>query len=145
LKRRPGSQLGLRALVGANETGVRRLATFHGELNTTRWSPDGRTISLLHSESKVDAVENPRVATVGKLYRGQRVVLLDVRSGDVEFYTGYLFVSEYDWSPDSRRLVATAARCFTPANGEGNDNWWNAELLRVEVESGRGHRSSNRN
>lgn len=125
-------------VTSANGTGVRRLATFHGELNTTRWSPDGRTISLLYSESKADAVENPRVVTVGKQYRGQRVVLVDVGSGNVRFLTpADLFVYEYDWSPDSRRLVATAARCCTPTNGEGDDNWWTAELLRVEVESGR--------
>jgi len=125
-------------ITSANGASTRTLATFQGELNTTRWSPDGSTISLLYSETKAGAAETPRVVTVGKQYREQRVALVEVNSGHMRFLTpSDLFVYEYDWSPDSRLLAVTASPCCSQANGEGDDNWWTAQLFRVEVESGR--------
>jgi dipeptidyl aminopeptidase/acylaminoacyl peptidase len=125
-------------VVSADGTLTRSLASFRGQLNTTRWSPDGRTISLLYSESKPDAGANPRVVIVGKQYRQQRVALVDLASGRISLLTpSDLFIYEYDWSPDSRRLVVTAAPCCTEARGTGEDNWWTAELYRIDINSGR--------
>jgi len=132
-----GSQVELR-IVSADGTHIRSLATFHGEVNTTRWSPDGSTISVLYSESHAPTGESPRVVTIGKQYREQRVALVEVSSGRTSFLTpADLFVYEYDWSADSRRLAVTAAPCCSRANGEGDDNWWTAELFRVDVASRR--------
>jgi len=41
-----------------------------------------------------------------------------------------LNVYEYDWSPDGRRFVVSAA------HGSGDDNWWIAELDLLDAQSG---------
>jgi len=41
-----------------------------------------------------------------------------------------MYVYEYDWAPDSQRLVATAAR------GNGDNNWYIAELFTIDAASG---------
>jgi len=124
-------------LASANGAAIRRLAKFRGDLNSTRWSPDGRAISVLYSESRPGESTNPRVVNVGIDYREQRIALIDAASGQMHLVTPPdLFVYEYDWAPDSRRLISTAAPCCTAANGEGDDNWWTAELFRVDVDSG---------
>jgi Tol biopolymer transport system component len=41
-----------------------------------------------------------------------------------------MYIYEYDWSPDGRSFVATAA------SGDGDANWWVAQLYTISVETG---------
>src|SRR5207249_8750827 len=67
----------------------------------------------------------------------QRLTVLDLASGAIRQLTPPdLYVYEYDWSPDSKQLVATAAP------GNGDDNWYVAELYTISV--GTGERSEER-
>ena len=116
----------------------RSLATFNAMVTAPRWSADGRTIALLSSETDETVSESTRVASIGKNYRRQRLALVDAKSGSVRVLTAPdLFVYEYDWSSDSRQMAITAASCCSDVRGDGDDNWWTAELYRLDVDSGR--------
>ena len=41
-----------------------------------------------------------------------------------------MYVYEFDWAPDSKRLVITAA------HGNGDDNWYIAGLFKIDASSG---------
>jgi dipeptidyl aminopeptidase/acylaminoacyl peptidase len=131
-----GEQSELR-IASADGASSRSLATLKGGAISPRWSPDGRTIALLFSEEIAGVPESARVVRVGKNYQQQRLALVDTKSGGVrQLSPADLFVYEYDWSPDNRQLAVTAAPCCSDAKGEGGDNWWTAELYRLEVDSG---------
>lgn len=125
-------------IASADSGQSRPLATFKGMVTTSRWSADGRTIALLSSEDDAAPSESVRMTTVGKNYRRQRLALVDTKSGSVRILTARdLFVYEFDWSPDGHQMAITASPCCTDAKGEGDDNWWTAELYRLDVDSGR--------
>jgi len=64
----------------------------------------------------------------------QRLTTVNVASGDVrQLSPADLYVYEYDWSPDGKRFITTAA------HGEGDDNWYIAELYTVDASSGETH------
>jgi dipeptidyl aminopeptidase/acylaminoacyl peptidase len=61
------------------------------------------------------------------LFTNQRIAIVEVASGKVTFASpSNLHVYDFDWSPDSKRFVATAAP------GPGDNNWWIAQLYIVD-------------
>jgi len=113
----------------------RTLATWKGAVNTPRWSPDGRSIAVLYSDEDETPAEHVRVVIVGKAYEHQRLALVDAASGKVRVLSAAdLFVYEYDWSPDSHQIAITAAPCCSKGKGTGEDNWWTAELYRLDLD-----------
>lgn len=132
----PGGQSDLR-IASADGTKSRSLAVLKGGAISPRWSPDGRNIALLYSEAAPTVGESARVVSVGKDYQQQRLVLVDAKSGSLRLLSpADLFIYEYDWSPDNRQIVITAAPCCNDVKGQGGDNWWTSELFRLDVESG---------
>ena len=132
----PGGQSDLR-IAPADGKKSRSLAVLKGGAISPRWSPDGRNIALLYSEASPAVSESARVVRVGKNYQQQRLVLVDAKSGNVRALSpADLFIYEYDWSPDNRQIAITASPCCTDAKGQGGDNWWTAELYRLDVGSG---------
>ena len=106
----------------------RQAATLKGLMSTPRWSADGRTLAVL-------ATANPRkqtgatqagaaiVGEVGSAFDSQRIATVAVAGGSLNFASpDGTFVYEYDWTPDGRGFVGTAAK------GDGDDNWWVAKL-----------------
>jgi dipeptidyl aminopeptidase/acylaminoacyl peptidase len=68
---------------------------------------------------------------IGDIVDRQHLAVIDLSAGRLRVVTpADLYVYEYDWSPDSRRLVVSAA------NGSGNNNWWTARLYAVPADSG---------
>ncbi len=62
----------------------------------------------------------------------QRLTLVDPRSGETKPITpADTYVYEYDWAPDSERLAYTAAK------GNGDNNWWIAQLYTISAGFGR--------
>src|SRR5205823_13580835 len=56
----------------------------------------------------------------------QRLTIVDARSGQVRQITpADTYVYEYDWAPGGARIAYTAAR------GNGDNNWWVAQLFTV--------------
>ena len=113
-----------------------KLTTLKGFLAQPHWSPDGRTIGLLFTENAPRAAGplepmTPDAGVVeGHIYE-QRLTTVDAATGHTRQISPVdLYVYEYDWSPDSRSLVATAA------HGNGDNNWYVAELYVISAASG---------
>lgn len=138
----------------ANAAGlIRTLAVVRGVAQTPRWAPDGRRIALLvvaGAHKAFGAVEAGRaqVGEIGEADDEQRIAVVDVAGGSASATgaasgsaaaaaTALRFVSpadtfvyEYGWTPDGRGFVATAAK------GNGDNNWWVANLVAVDGASG---------
>ena len=138
----------------ANAAGlIRTLAVVRGVAQTPRWAPDGRRIALLvvaGAHKAIGAVEAGRaqVGEIGEADDEQRIAVVDVAGGSASATgaasgsaaaaaTALRFVSpadtfvyEYGWTPDGRGFVATAAK------GNGDNNWWVANLVAVDGASG---------
>src|SRR5579864_1575143 len=114
-----------------------RLTKLTGALAVPRWSPDGKTIAILFTENAPRApgpVEpvTPQTGVIDQQIYIQRLTTVDFASGKVrQVSPADLYVHEYDWSPDSRNFVATAAP------GPGDDNWYIAQLYTFEIETGK--------
>ena len=124
------------AIATVGNRDVRIITSAHGPLDTPRWSSDGSRIAFLYSEGapRTPGPLNPLARDAGVLSSTvyeQRLALISARGGDATLLgPADLNIYEYDWSPDGRRFVVTAAR------GSGDDNWWIAELDLLDAQSG---------
>jgi len=120
----------------AREGGVKTLATLSGVANTPRFSPDGRTLAVLATiaaKKKIGALEAgvEQVGDIGAAPDEQRIAVVSMGGGELSFITpDDTFIYEYDWTPDSKGFVATAAK------GDGDNNWWLAELDAFDLAKG---------
>ena len=121
----------------ARDGGVKTLASLQGVANTPRFSPDGRTLALLATvaaKKKIGALEAgaPQVGDIGAAPDEQRIAVVPVDGGDLSLITpDDTFIYEYDWTPDGKGFVTTAAK------GDGDDNWWIAELDAFDLATGK--------
>src|SRR5947207_5018715 len=61
----------------------------------------------------------------------QRIALLDVASGQLhQVSPPNLHIYDFDWSPDAKAFVVTAAP------GPGDNNWWIAQIHTVDIATG---------
>ena len=107
---------------GSNLT---RLLAFNGTIQALRYSVDGQLAMLaVESARREPGAAEAGTAIIGDLDAApleQRIAVLEqdhlrwISPAD-------LFVYEYDWTPDGRSFVATAAP------GDGDRNWWVAQL-----------------
>jgi len=103
-----------------------------------RFSPDGRSLALLavigaHKEIGATQAAAPQVGEIGENPDEQRIMVVAVNGADPGLRAvspADTFVYEYDWTPDGRGFVASAAK------GDGDNNWWIADLVRVDLASG---------
>ena len=110
-----------------------------GVAGRPRFSPDGKTLAMLavvgaHKDVGATQAAAPQVGEIGESFDEQRIMVIPVE-GDAVVRTvspADTFVYEYDWTPDGRGFVATAAK------GDGDNNWWIATLDRVD-QIGRAH------
>src|SRR5947207_13860357 len=101
-----------------------------------RWSHDGKQIAFLYVEGASGG--GPLVAaptTTGVIdtaIHNQRIAILDVATSQVrQVSPPDLHIYDYDWSPDDKTLVTTAAP------GPGDNNWWIAQIHTIDVASGK--------
>ena len=124
------------AVATVSDRNVKIITSAHGPLDTPRWSSDGSRIAFLYSEGapRTPGPLNPLARDAGLLSSTvyeQRLALISARGGDVALLGPTdLNIYEYDWSPDDKRFVVTAA------HGSGDDNWWIAELDLLDAQSG---------
>jgi dipeptidyl aminopeptidase/acylaminoacyl peptidase len=107
-----------------------------GDLADPKWSPDGKTIAVLFIENAPRAsgplaAETRDEGVVGAKIYEQRLALVDAATGQMRQITqADLYVYEYDWAPDGKKIVATAAP------GNGDDNWYVAKIHVFETATG---------
>ena len=124
------------AKAAAKAAVAKPLTHLKGYVTGTGWSPDGKQISLLYIENATRvagplAAETPDEGVVSQDFLEQRVTIVDAGNGQVrQISPANMYVYEYDWAPESTKLVVTAAP------GNGDDNWYFANLFALEAASG---------
>lgn len=109
---------------------------FDGYVADPHWSPDGRSIAVLHIEGNA-RVPGPTQATapesgvIASTAVEQRLAIINVATGTIRSISPPdMYVYEFDWSPDSKQMV------YLAAPGDGDDNWYVAGLFAIGAESG---------
>ncbi len=114
--------------VGADGTGLTQTLKFQGTLGGLRYGPDG-TLAVLavagaHKEIGAIKAGAALAGEVGVSADEQRIGV--VHDGQLSFASPPdLYVYEYDWRPHGAGFIATAA------HGNGDNNWWIAQLWSV--------------
>jgi dipeptidyl aminopeptidase/acylaminoacyl peptidase len=114
----------------------RKLTNLTGFLAHPQWSPDSKALALLFTENAPRAggpLEPMTLASgvVEEQVYEQRLATVDPATGRVEQVSPPdLYVYEYDWSPDSKNFVMSAA------HGAGDANWYRAALHTIALGSG---------
>jgi dipeptidyl aminopeptidase/acylaminoacyl peptidase len=118
---------------------ARELTHVRGDLAGPKWSPDGKTIAMLFIENAPRAsgplaAETRDEGVVGAKIFEQRLALVEAATGRMrQISPAGLYVYEYDWSPDSQKIVATAAP------GNGDDDWYIAQIRVFNTATGADH------
>lgn len=112
---------------------TKKLTSVKGALAKPTWSPDEKTIAILFTENagnKTGPLDPVEIQTgeIKEVAREQRLALVDVTTGMLrQISPPNLYVYQYDWSSDGKSFAAIAA------SGNGNNNWWIAELYTIDV------------
>ena len=113
----------------------KKLPNLKGYAARPRWSHDGKQIGFLYVEGAGGG--GPLMAaptTTGVIdtaIHNQRIAVLDVNSGQVrQVSPENLHIYDFDWSPDDKAFVVTAAP------GPGDNNWWIAQIYTIDIAKG---------
>ncbi|HKR85098.1 MAG TPA: S9 family peptidase [Terriglobales bacterium] len=130
---KPASQLWSASADGSEMT---QRVTFQGYAQSPRYSPDGKTISVLYIEGMPRVAGplepmTPLAGVVGSKIYEQRLTTIDlITNRQTQVSPDDVYVYEYDWLPDSSGWIGTAAQ------GSGDNNWWIAGLYWIDSASG---------
>jgi dipeptidyl aminopeptidase/acylaminoacyl peptidase len=122
-------------IVNADGSNPRQLTHLAGYAARPRWSHDGKQIAFLYIEGAggggpLMAAPNA-TGVVDTAIHNQRIAVLDVPTRDLrQLSPPDLHIYDYDWSPDDRMFVATAAP------GPGDNNWWIAQIHTIDIAKG---------
>src|SRR5262249_43945156 len=114
----------------------RKLTAVTGFLASPGWSSDGKTIALLFTENAERAAgplvaEKAQTGVIKEAVTEQRLTLVDVVTGKLrQISPADMYVYEYDWSPDGKRFVVTAA------HGTGDENWYIPQIYSLPSAGG---------
>jgi acylaminoacyl-peptidase len=121
--------------VNANGSKPTQITNLNGYAARPRWSHNGKQIAFLYIEGAGGG--GPLMAapmTTGVIdtaIHNQRIAVLDVAGGQLrQVSPPDLHIYDYDWSPDDKTFVTTAAP------GPGNNNWWIAQIYTIDIEKG---------
>ena len=112
-----------------------KLTSVKGFLAGTKWSPDGKFIAALFTENATReagplVAETPETGEIKDAFFEQRLAIVDAGTGNLRQITpADTYIYEYDWAPDGKSIVLTAAK------GNGDSNWYIAGLFAVNVAS----------
>ena len=113
---------------------AKQLTHLHGYVDRPTWSPDGKQIGVFYTEGAtrpsgaLDAMKPPAGVIGVEGLEVARIAAVDAETGQTSMVTpANLFVYDFDWSPDSKKLAYVAA--MPP----GENNWWVAKLYTQAV------------
>src|SRR5205809_3486524 len=121
--------------VKADGSDPKKITDLKGYAARPHWSHDGKQIAFLYVEGAGGG--GPLMAAaattgvVDTAIHNQRIAVLDVTSGKLrQVSPENLHIYDYDWSPDGKTFVATAAP------GPGDNNWWIAQIYTIDIAHG---------
>jgi dipeptidyl aminopeptidase/acylaminoacyl peptidase len=121
--------------VNADGSGARKLTQLSGYAARPAWSHDGRQVAFLYIEGAGGG--GPLLAAptttgvIDKAIHNQRIAVVDVATGQVRQVSPLdRYIYDFDWSPDDKMFVATAAP------GPGDNNWWIAQIYKIDIAKG---------
>src|SRR5205085_176818 len=121
--------------VNADGSNPRRLTHLKGYAARPRWSHGGKRIAFLYVEDAGGGgplmAAPPTTGLIDTAIHNQRVAILDLATGKLrQVSPPNLHIYDYDWSPDDKKFVATAAP------GPGDNNWWIAQIYAIDIAEG---------
>jgi len=121
--------------VNADGSNPQKLTHLKGYAARPRWSHNGKQIAFLYIEGAGGG--GPLMAapaTTGVIdtaIHNQRIAVLNVATGQLhQVSPENLHIYDYDWSPDDKTFVTTAAP------GPGDNNWWIAQIYTIDIAKG---------
>jgi dipeptidyl aminopeptidase/acylaminoacyl peptidase len=111
-------------------------AELKGNVDAPSFSPDGSRLAVLFIEGmprKAGPLEpmTPLSGVVGDKIYEQRIATIDLATNQLTQVTPPdMYIYEYDWTPDGRSWIASAA------HGDGDANWYVARLYQFDTHSG---------
>ncbi|MFN2540739.1 MAG: prolyl oligopeptidase family serine peptidase, partial [Chthoniobacterales bacterium] len=130
------SEKGQRQLWVVNRDGsdAKKLTSLNGYAARPRWSHSGKQIAFLYVAGAGGGgplfAAQPTTGVIDKAIRNQRIAVLDVAMSQLrQVSPENLHIYDFDWSPDDKLFVATAAP------GPGDNNWWIAQIHKIDISS----------
>jgi dipeptidyl aminopeptidase/acylaminoacyl peptidase len=129
----PSAQIFTATVDGGTPT---KRANVKGYATTPKFSPDGSKLALLFTKDLPRIAGplqpmTPLAGVIGDEVYEQRLTTIDLSTGTLaQISPADMYVYEYDWTPDGRHWVATAA------HGAGDANWYVAKLYSISSQSG---------
>src|SRR5438034_8562755 len=122
-------------LVNADGSGPKKITDLNGYAARPRWSHDGKQIAFLYVEGAGGGgpltAAPATTGVVDAAIHNQRIAVLDVGTELLrQVSPPDLHIYDFDWSPDDKRFVATAAP------GPGDNNWWIAKIYAIDIAKG---------
>src|SRR5438093_3552172 len=121
--------------VNADGSNPKKVTHLKGYAARPRWSHDGKQIAFLYIEGAIGG--GPLMAapvTTGVIdtaIHNQRIAVVDVAGRQLrQVSPPNLHIYDYDWSPDDKTFVITAAP------GPGDNNWWIAQIYTIDIAKG---------
>src|SRR5215831_5687562 len=122
-------------IVNADGSDAKKITNLNGYAARPRWSHDGKQIAFLYIEGAggggplMAAPETTGV--IDTAIHNQRIAVIDIASGQLrQGSPENLHIYDFDWSPDDKTFVATAAP------GPGDNNWWIAQIYTIDIDKG---------
>src|SRR5438046_1207446 len=121
--------------VNADGSDPNEITNLKGYAARPRWSHNGKQIAFLFVEGAGGG--GPLMAApaatgvIDRAIHNQRIAVLDGASGQLrQVSPENLHIYDYDWAPDDKMFVATAAP------GPGDNNWWIAQIYTIDIAKG---------
>jgi dipeptidyl aminopeptidase/acylaminoacyl peptidase len=122
-------------MVNADGFSPKIITNLNGYATRPRWSHDGKQIAFLYIQGAGGGGPLMAVPTttgvIDTAIHNQRIAVLDIGTGQLrQVSPENLHIYDYDWSPDDKTFVATAAP------GPGDNNWWIAQIYTIDIAKG---------
>ncbi|HYK23057.1 MAG TPA: S9 family peptidase [Candidatus Acidoferrum sp.] len=123
-------------IANADGSAPKKLTKLSGYAARPRWSHNGEQIALLYIEGAGGGgpllAAPPTTGVIDQAIHNQRIAILDLATGQLrQISPPNLHIYDFDWSPDDKMFVATAA----PAPGD--NNWWIAQIYKIDIDTGK--------